>query len=52
MQPLLDIRKPQAVVSVVRKCLGRMAAAVVRAIDQDAADAGGAHLAGGDLWVR
>ena len=48
-KPRLDIRKPHVIGPLVRRDCDVMAAAIVRAVDQHAANTGGAHFSEGDL---
>jgi hypothetical protein len=48
-EPWLQIGKPDVIRPLVRADLDRVAAMIVRAIDQDAAHASRAHLSEGDL---
>ena len=48
-EPIFDVGEPEIVGPLVGANRGRVAAVVVGAIDQDAAHAGFAHFAEGDL---
>jgi hypothetical protein len=48
-EPRLQIGKPDVIRPLIRADRDRMAATIVRTIDQETAHAGGAHLSEGDL---
>jgi hypothetical protein len=51
-KPRLNVRKPDIIVPSIGRYRDRVAALVVRAIDQDADRAGGSHLAKRDFTGR
>ena len=48
-EAILDVRQPEIIGAAIRADRERVAAAVVCAVDQDTANASGAHFCEGDL---